>query len=807
MMISRQIGFIAILMISILILGCSGNSPTIPSGSEIIPPDLSMDYVSSPDRTLLGLWEVNIDASTGEYEIIPQRFSEVHLNIRKFLEEGVCTDCFKIELPIQIQPYGFDVNLSITHPYPGLSIFTIFDVRGIVMLPGTYSFPDSNFLTTRVSNGDWSILDPDGWTPIFNAVDYPGPSVAGYSRGRYVNPDWGDPTNTLNPFMAYYSQGQSENEGGRRAFFNYDKVIRTYKFHSSTDQLKFWYAIDACWDIPSGSDPYELSDFPMSANCVEPYRFDFSVVSGELWDDGGIVTIGVDVYDHQGWTEPWSLMWEAPECFDGATALIMPPDSITGDAAHWEISVTNFNGGLSKLTGTELLVTYGNSEPDPFVGPIYGYGRFTIPVGDEPQLAPIVESIIPNVVDQDSVIDDAQINGQNFVNGCTVHLELSGQTNIIASNVVFTDSSYITADFDLTGAAPGFWDVVVTNPDMQFGKLAEGLEIVEPGGCNSAIHENYLGIGDFGGGTHMPAYDACFVHDTGTEADGEFMGYISGYAGTVCLTYIIDTLTPESGHGLQGPNWGNPQITKWPVPVSIDISEEQGRFFIVWDTNYSIVEMWSASTGKFDGETDAAGGGTVFSLDTDGHSGFWCGYFPEYGFAPGIKHFIPDGAGDPGTLVEDTANHIMLGEVWGTPYELIVLPDDKLLVLTSSNNGKVRSFDLSTTPPTFIGEISDLFTGKILDAVYPAKSVDMVADFSDPDLAHCRILVFANIENEGTQLVKIDSDMNLLAGPISLPTNHYYSIDMNPHTGDLALWPNVVAGPGEYALIEQPAGW
>lgn len=704
----KQVAFIVLFLITTL-LGCSGNSPITPPTDTEILQGLNSHGSPSPNRALLGLWEVRIDASDSEIEIIPTRFGTVHLNIRRFLEEGVCTNCFSIEPPVIFQPYGFDIDLSITHPFPGLSIYTVFDVRGIVMLPGTYTFPNMEFLTTRVSNGDWSILDPDGWTPIFNADDYPGPGVAGYSRGKMVNPDWGDPTNTLNPFMAYFSEGQSEDDGGRRAFLTHDKIVRTWKFDSSTDELKFWYAIDACWDIPVGEEPYEIDDFPMSANCVEPYRFDLEIVDGWLWPDGGTVTFGVDIYDHQGWDEPWVLAWEAPECLQGATALITPPDSVNGDIAHWEFSVPNLMGNLDMLTGTELLVFYGNSEPDPLIGTIYGYDRFTIPVG-------------------------------------------------------------------------------------------------EPPGCNSELHSNFLGTGDFSGGTHMPAYDACFVHDTGTLADGEFMGYISGFAGTVCLTYIIDTLIPESGNGLQGPGWGNPQITQWPVPVSIDVSEEAGTFFICWDTNYSIVEVWSATTGKYNGETDAAGGGRVFCLDTDGNYGFWCGFFPEYGFEPGIRHFVPDGT-QPGTLVLDVDNYIPLGEVWGSPVEIIVIPDDRLLVLTAVNNGKVRSYDLTTTPPTFIGELTNLFSGKILDAMYPAKSCDMVADFSETDLTHCRIVIFADIAAGGTELVKIDADLNILAGPIALPTNHYYSIDINPDTGDLALWPNIAYMPGEYALVEKPAGW
>ena len=156
---------------------------------------------------------------------------------------------------------------------------------------------------------------------------------------------------------------------------------------------------------------------------------------------------------------------------------------------------------------------------------------------------------------------------------------------------------------------------------------------------------------------------------------------------------------------------GNPHMGKSVTPNSIDIAEESGRFFISWSDTPSIVEVWDYS-GKLAGQTDASEGGTVYGLDTDGHGGFWDGYYPNEGFAPGIKHFVPS-TGDPGSLVEKTDDAILLGEVWGTPYELVCIPDKTLLILTSFNQGKIRAYDISVSPPILKGEITNIFSGEL----------------------------------------------------------------------------------------------
>jgi hypothetical protein len=663
---------------------------------------------TNPGRQLWGVWEISIDPESGDVEVVPARFSEFHANVRKFLEDGPCKNCIKVVPPIVHQPYGIDVTISLTHPFPGNTNFNGFDVRGICMLDGEYLLPTPEYLTTRLLPGNAALRNPDGFTTAFNAPYFTLPGILGYSPGKMVPPSSLYPFDTLNAFKAFYSVGQSEDEGGRRGFQAGDTITRTYEIQVSTIMpFHFYYAVDASWEPPTGPAPYDFDDFPPSANCPEAYRFDFSVVSGELFPDTGSVLVGVDAWDHQGWVAPYELMIQAPECLNTGFTLNTLPIWSIGEKAHWEFTINNDLGFLNPDTGIELAVTFNNpNETDPYNGPIHGVGRFTIPVSPA------------------------------------------------------------------------------------------------SGGCNNTIHQNYLGTGDFSGGTHMPALDACFIHSTGHDVDGDFMGYISGFAGTVCQTYNIDTTTPTNGHNLTGSNWGNPHITSWPTPNSIDISEELGQFFIAWSDTPGIVEVWQDGIGKLEGETDASEGGRVEGLDTDGHGGFWDVYYPYIGFSDGIKHFVPGTV--PGTLTEDVS--FLIGEAWGTPMEVICIPDQVLLVLTGLDKGKIRAYSLATDPPSVIMDKSGIFSEDLDFGTFPDKSCDMVADWSDPSLAHCRIIVYGNLASGGGELVKIDTDLNILAGPVKV-AGHYQAIDINPKTLNVTLWPEIKGSPGGYALVEVPSGW
>ncbi|MDF1514309.1 MAG: S8 family serine peptidase [Brevefilum sp.] len=110
---------------------------------------------------------------------------------------------------------------------------------------------------------------------------------------------------------------------------------------------------------------------------------------------------------------------------------------------------------------------------------IYGYGRLHL--GDPPLIvtSPIVTSINPNTGEDTGSIA-VTISGSNFEVGATVKLTKTGQTDINGSGVTVPNSNQINCTFNLTGAAAGTWNVVVTNPDTQSGTLTNGFTVTSP---------------------------------------------------------------------------------------------------------------------------------------------------------------------------------------------------------------------------------------------------------------------------------------------------------------------------------------
>ena len=75
-----------------------------------------------------------------------------------------------------------------------------------------------------------------------------------------------------------------------------------------------------------------------------------------------------------------------------------------------------------------------------------------------------VTGITPAMAYNNAVLQDADIAGSGFETGATVTLVNGAQTINGTNLVVDTDTDIITADFNLSGAAVGTWDVRVNNP-------------------------------------------------------------------------------------------------------------------------------------------------------------------------------------------------------------------------------------------------------------------------------------------------------------------------------------------------------
>ena len=69
------------------------------------------------------------------------------------------------------------------------------------------------------------------------------------------------------------------------------------------------------------------------------------------------------------------------------------------------------------------------------------------------------------------------VTGERFSPGAAVRLRGDGEPDILGDNVSVHSPQGLTVDFDLTGAAPGRRDLVVTNPNHQSGTFAGGFRV------------------------------------------------------------------------------------------------------------------------------------------------------------------------------------------------------------------------------------------------------------------------------------------------------------------------------------------
>ncbi len=78
-----------------------------------------------------------------------------------------------------------------------------------------------------------------------------------------------------------------------------------------------------------------------------------------------------------------------------------------------------------------------------------------------------VSSLRPRRGVNSGVVGIDYLCGSGFVSGATARLRKTGQPDIPASSVAVVNPGKITCNFDLTGKSPGYWDLIVTNPDGQ----------------------------------------------------------------------------------------------------------------------------------------------------------------------------------------------------------------------------------------------------------------------------------------------------------------------------------------------------
>ena len=327
------------------IAGCSGRDITNP------PLQSNTDEKSSQSHYLWGLFQFICEPAANSMDIIPLRAADMHLNVLPFLEPPPLTNLTLESLTFNGNIIEADIGLR--HPFLGLTEFTGFDVSGIVISNGSYSgFEDASIKIA--GPGDLRLLNADGHSRWWNPLEFPAkPSapITGYVDGLLGTPNSAAHYNaTINGYK-YFADGLAAedpvtkiNPALRGLFRPGQKIIRHYTIDMGTSGLIFNYAIDACWQFPQGSKPWEApGDFSPNANRKEPYNINVIETTNSLWYNGssygGKLSLDINVYDWFDIDKDWVKI-ESPAALDPVD-ITTPSGGDTYSTFHVDLTDVN----------------------------------------------------------------------------------------------------------------------------------------------------------------------------------------------------------------------------------------------------------------------------------------------------------------------------------------------------------------------------------------------------------------------------------------------------------------------------------
>jgi hypothetical protein len=270
--------------------------------------DLTGNAVANPEQThLWGYYDVYIDIPTQTATAVPNRGAMFAANVVQFVNSPASNLSFLINgTPTGTGYVDVDINVSIKHPFTGLTIYNGYDVRGIFIGNGSTAMKYDTGLKYAAHKGtaDQEMYDyamtspdpgkygnPDGYTRWFNPTEFATTGLFGFTKGMVATPGYTG-TATLNPYKyfadglgvadnAYTFMTTTPNHG---VFSAGATNTRNYYLRFPTSLgVKFNYAIVANW---KGEAP---ADHP--ANAPEACAISASVINDVYYvspsDKGG----------------------------------------------------------------------------------------------------------------------------------------------------------------------------------------------------------------------------------------------------------------------------------------------------------------------------------------------------------------------------------------------------------------------------------------------------------------------------------------------------------------------------------------
>jgi hypothetical protein len=570
---NRHFSFVltGIAAILLFVLGCSGEMPVSPISGNGITQNVLSNGTSG--RVLWGMWHVAIDSSTGQVEIVPLRGASFNANVQQFLSPPFSpTNKMSISiLPGSDLANGYaEVDVTFTHPFPGLNQYRGFDVRGIFMADGSHqSLHDTNLIYGDPDFNEAYVLNPDGYTRWWNATEFTDSmALLSFKPGKLGSDK--SPSATLNPYKYYaddlaFDQDVSEMTTSSRGVFSPIGSIhnRIYKIQfpviAGAPSYMFNYAVDASWFEPDKSfaPDYPIEAFSSSAQCQEAYHLSSNTNESDVWFDGstsgGTMRMEVEVFDWQGMVNPSGVPGEIKAIWVESSVMKAPVDVLpmslitAGSQPTSSVFSVDLSGADLNVTSSgqfPLLISVESKSPDTYQPQIDGGSSFIFP--DGPLAACTMGSI--TVVDKELNAPALDVTGnlklavvRNSSNSITgISLDWTANTNPSPFYAIYADDnpynginpgifvaevSTDTATIDST-----LWPSFSTNNGYAFGVKGRSVSGLVSSESPNMSQLAFVEMEDFDGGASSGAWTIGYsdpAYQWASQASGQIDGSAS----------------------------------------------------------------------------------------------------------------------------------------------------------------------------------------------------------------------------------------------------------------------------------------
>ncbi|MFH1676517.1 MAG: hypothetical protein ABIC40_05775, partial [bacterium] len=376
-------------ILAVMILSGCGES----SGNPAVPSQETKEKSganSGESRVIWGLYDITIDTAKGSIEAYPNRTAMFRANVNNIMEkQGPKHLKFSnMDLSKLFDEGRISLDVGLEHPFPGLDLYTGFDVWGVFMHDGSGTLTYDG-LDYPIEGTDAVLENADGYTRWFNMTEFTAPKIPGYTPGVIGSPGFA-PTANLNGYKVFADDLEKNQDlfdflsepaqFDNRLYFRAGNLNwRHYKLRfpitGGSPVVKFQYAVHASWVPPTVNPPTQIPDnFSLEANIQEAFALSCIPTETPWFNDpsdwGGDLGLDIRVYDWQG-------AMENPAGIPGEIAGIkvagnILPATWSGDytigagsaqysIVHVDIPESALN--ITSATGNECFVIIESADP------------------------------------------------------------------------------------------------------------------------------------------------------------------------------------------------------------------------------------------------------------------------------------------------------------------------------------------------------------------------------------------------------------------------------------------------------------